>query len=370
MQKVNQRLTQYGNFRIILPENLQNLPEDISQVKTRDWLVPGEKTILFIEVKNCLNSADSFSFYCNVINNQDQNITEPEENFLPENNLIRNYNLPNAIISKSNDGTIYFPTRVTVPLEFPKTMTISVYCFSTSGEPLAKLVCYTLMPFSVFRSLDVTPQSLIVSFKINASLPEQWKEKLMILSASLKFEEKLITQKELSQNIAIISTNDVKTEICDGDVITAAFALKPLNDLGGSGMSNLPLVLHILWKAIDNEYTSVFSLSAGSKGSDLVIIAPSAKVELLKSARMPITLTNISNQLPRKVTLHFRAGGIQPMTKSTTIEFNEEENVKVFDFGFIPLVSGHHLIDITAEVEGQILKPLFPIYVDVYKEAN
>ena len=369
MQKVNQKLTKYGTFRIILPENLQDIPEDISQTKTRDWIVPGEQTFVFIEVKNCLNSPDSFSFYCNTVKDKDQP-HEETENSVPQTNLIRNYNYPNPTISKSKDGAIYFPTRLTVPIEFPKTMTIGVYSFGTS-EPLAQLVCFTLMPFSVSRYIDLTPQSMIISFMIKVSLPEEWKEKVTILSASLKFEEKLVSEKELSQNIAIISTNDLNTEVDDGDIINSAFALKPLNDEGGSAMAHLPLVFHILWKAIGNEFTSVFSLTAGSGDNDLVIVAPSAKVELLKSARMPITLTNMGGPVPRTVTLHFPAGNIQPMTKSTTIEFTEEEKkVKVIDFRFIPLVSGHHLIDITAETEYKILKPLFPIYVDVFKPKN
>ena len=370
MQKVNQKLTKYGTFRIILPENLQNIPEDVAQTKTRDWIVPGEQTIVFIEVKNCLNSPDSFSFYCNTVKEKDQ-VHEETENSVQQTNLIQNYNFPTPKITKSKDGAIYFPTRLTVPIEFPKTMTIGVYSFGTSGEPLAQLICFTLMPFSVSRFIDLTPQSMIISFMINVNFPEEWREKVTILSASLKFEEKLVSEKELSQNIAIISTNDLHTEVYDGDVINSAFALKPLNDDGGSGMSHLPLVFHILWKAIDNEYTSVFSLTAGSGDNDLVIIAPSAKVELLKTARMPITLTNMGGKVPRKVTLHFPAGNIQPMTKSSTVEFNDDdEKVKVIDFRFIPLVSGQHLIDITAETEYKILKPLFPIYVDVYKQKS
>ena len=367
MLKVNQRLTKDGTFRIILPENLDHIPENIAEVKTRDWLVPGEKTILFVEVKNCLNSPESFSFYCHIIKEFDQ-LREEQENEIKETNVIQIFNLTNIKTTKTKDGTIYFPTRLTVPLQFPKAMTIGIYCFGTHGEPLTQETFNILMPFTIYKTIDYTPQSMIISFKIKCAIPESCKETITLLSTSLKFDEKLIKEKQLSQHIAIISTNDIKTEVLDGDTISTAFALKPFNNVGGSALSYLPLMLQLLWKVNDNCYTSVFSFSTGRTKSDLVIVAPSAKVELLKSAKMPITVSNVKGKLPRDVTLHFGCGNIQPMTKSTTIHLTEGDEVKVIDFGFIPLVSGQHLIDISAEVEGQILKPIFPIYVDVYKD--
>lgn len=208
---------------------------------------------------------------------------------------------------------------------------------------------------------------MVVSINVNVNFPQQWTDSVSILSAALKFNEKIVSETDFSQKIAIISTADTSLQIYDGDIVTCVFALKPLNDLGGSAMANLPLVFNLTWRADGSDYVSSFQFQSGTQPSDLVITAPSVKADLLKNSRMPITISSVGAALPRSVTLNFGSGNIQPMTRSIKLDFTSESTVKIIDYNFIPLVSGHHELDISAECDGKILRPLFPIFVEVSK---
>lgn len=366
-KRKNHALTKNGNFRILLPVDMHSINNDISQLKTRNWLVPGEKSIVLIEVKNCLDPPDSFSFYCNVTRMSCPQ-KEHSTKCIQMKSLIPNYSLPVVETIKADDGTIYVPARITVPTDPASTLIIGAYCFGSNRETIASLTCFSFMPFRIMKSIDYTPQSMIVSFKIDVNFPSEWKYNVSIMSATLKFDEKKITETNLAQNIAIISTNDTKIDVFDGDTIKTVFALKPMSDVGGAEMSNLPMVLHLAWRALSNDYSSVFALDNYCRSSDLVITAPTVRVKLLENARIPITMTCVRGDLPKEVTVNFGANRIQPMTKSMKVVFTNEEKVKVINFGFIPLVSGQHELDISAESEGAVLKPLFPIFIDVTKE--
>ncbi|EAX94400.1 hypothetical protein TVAG_194860 [Trichomonas vaginalis G3] len=360
------KLLKSASFRIILPAYTQIQPQDISKIKTRNWLVPGEKTIIFIEVKNCVGSMDAFLFYCTIVDLQKTPNPPEPANYVPVGGLIPNYTLPNIQSFKTPDGILYFPIRLTVPLTCAQNVSLDAFCLRET-EPVSKLKCFSFSPFKIYKTLNFTPQSMVVSINVNVNFPQQWTDSVSILSAALKFNEKIVSETDFSQKIAIISTADTSLQIYDGDIVTCVFALKPLNDLGGSAMANLPLVFNLTWRADGSDYVSSFQFQSGTQPSDLVITAPSVKADLLKNSRMPITISSVGAALPRSVTLNFGSGNIQPMTRSIKLDFTSESTVKIIDYNFIPLVSGHHELDISAECDGKILRPLFPIFVEVSK---
>lgn len=360
------KILKSASFRIILPAYTQIQPKDISTIKTRNWLVPGEKTIIFIEVKNCIGSMDSFSFYCSIVDIQKTPQPQEPPNYVNVGGLIPNYTVPNIQSFKTPEGILYFPIRLSVPLNCASNISLDAYCLRET-DPVSKLRCFAFFPFKIYRSLNFTPQSMVVSINVNVTFPTQWTDSVSIVSASLKFNEKIVSETDFSQKIAIISTSDTAYQIYDGDVVSCVFALKPLNDLGGCAMSNLPLVFNLAWRADGSDYVSTFPFQAGTQPSDLVITAPSVKAELLKNSRMPITISSVGATLPRSITLNFGSGNIQPMTRSIKLDFTVDSSVKIIDYNFIPLVSGHHELDISADCDGKTLRPLFPIFVEVSK---
>jgi len=366
-QTIPEQLLKGSQFQILLPVNPNDISQSADKILCRDWLVPGERAMVFVVLTKSLSAIDCLSFYCTVADAEHPLPIDftPEQLPLSSINLTRT--LPHIEKFKSIDDKMVFPVRITVPLSYSKEYIISAFC-SCSVNPVASITCQSVMPFSVFWSKYMTSQSIIIVFSIKCSLPVKMNGCISISSYSLKFNEKMVSEIDYSQNIAIVPMGNPVNQIFDQDSLNVAFAIKPLNDIGSSRVSKLPLVFSFTWRVDGFDYTSSYTLFIGNEISDLVITAPTIEAKLFKESRIPITITSISNTKSRSLEFVFNSGCLQPMTKRATMILNESEQVKILDFKFIPLVSGKHEVDFIIHENEKKLKPMYPIQVNVVKD--
>ncbi|OHT16319.1 hypothetical protein TRFO_41891 [Tritrichomonas foetus] len=362
---INLELTRDIPFKIIIPLSIPDEIKDVANLETRDWLVPGEKLIIFVEMGRCITSLDEFSFYCTVTDAEHTPQFKRRQRFLSLSSMSTKKHLPNLSTIKVDDGRMYFPVRIQVPNSTTRRYVVSAFCLRNT-TPVTQLECYSLQPFIVTWSKHLTPQSIIVLLSIKCNIPENWKENIPISAANLKFNESAEDEQLFSKSIAIIKTADSSYTLSNGDVASVAFTLKPLSDEGAIRVSKMPLSFSISWKASEIEYVATFPFNVGKQKSDLVISAPMVKCELLKPSSIPLRITNMKNE-PRKVDLCFGSGKIQPMTKRQEIDFQGGFEAKSIEFGFIPLCIGEHKLKIWAEDGEDSIYPMFPICLSVEK---
>ena len=79
---INMALTQNVRFNILVPLTIPSEINDVQDLPTRDWVVPGEKLILFVEMNRFISNLDEFSFYC-AITDTDSSPQYNQQNFIP-----------------------------------------------------------------------------------------------------------------------------------------------------------------------------------------------------------------------------------------------------------------------------------------------
>lgn len=378
---INMELTHdiANSSRIIVPFSVPAQFDDVVQLQTRDWVVPGEILVIFIEINRCLSSIDEFSFYCSVTDTESSAKLKSNPNFVPLTSISTRPPIRSQLnIKKMKDGRVYYPVKIQVPIFQTKKYLISAFCLR-NPDPIATCECFSLQPFSVIWSRHLTPQSVIVQFQVNCKLPEidRWKRtSISIESANLKFSESAEDEPAFTSSVAIIKTSETSFSVSDGDSISLAFILKPLSDDGAVRIAKMPLTFTLAWIApsivpIEGnqmQYIANFSFNAGYQQADLVISAPMTKCELLKPSSIPLRITSMpSTTEPRTVDICFDSGKIQPMTKSQQIHFKGGYEAKTIEFGFIPLCIGEHKLKIWAKSGDDIIYPMLPICLSVEK---
>jgi hypothetical protein len=193
-------------------------------------------------------------------------------------------------------------------------------------------------------------------------LPNEWKHKIVVTRSNLKFQE----QAAFEENVAVTQAGIETCEMSSGDVLSVAFSIQAITDVGAALIAKMPLVFTISWTASTNEYLSKFFLTVGDKDADLVISAPIVSCELLKPSILPLRITNVG-KLKRVVKLCFGSGEIQPMMKSREVAFEEGEEGTVIEFGFIPLAVGEHKLSVWAREGDRKIVPLLPLCLSVQK---
>lgn len=362
---VNVRLTQNVSYTIILPA-LGSKQVDIDSVATRDWLVPGEKTVVYVVTSPSLSPLEAFSCYCTVTDSEHTAHTERVPNQLVVASVAVKEPAPDMAPFRLPDNRMVFPVRIQVPAIQPRRFLISAFCMRKTEPEPNPLTCFCLQPFSILWKRFLTPQSVIIQFSIECILPSEWRDPVEVVGTELKFSESASDESELTSSIAIIRSAETKCQLSDHDCLSVAFSLKPLSDRGAMKIAKIPLVFMVSWKAGEKEITSSFPLKVGEETADLVISAPMIKCELLKPSVMPLRVTNMRKGV-RKVLLCFGSGRIQPMMKNCEVVFEEGEEAKSIEFGFIPLSVGEHQLKIWAEEDGRTVAPMFPICISVHK---
>lgn len=363
--QINIQLTKGVSYSIVLPV-LASKKVDIDHVATRTWLVPGEKAVVYIVTTPSLSPLEAFSCYCTVTNSEYTAHTEQVANRLQVASVSVKEETPDMEPFRLPDNRMVFPVRIQVPVIQSRGFFISVFCLRNTNPEPNPLQCFCMQPFSVHWKKFLTPQSVIIQFEISCVLPEEWSDPIKITSADLKFSEKASDESELTSSIAIIRSAETSCDLLDRDCVSVAFSLKPLSDIGAMKIAKIPLVFRVTWKAGEKEITSSFPLNVGEETADLVISAPMIKCELLKPSVMPLRITNMRKGV-RKALLCFGSGRIQPMMKNCEIVFEDGEEAKSIEFGFIPLSVGEHQLKIWAEEDGKTVEPMFPICISVHK---
>lgn len=358
-------------FRLILPmTNLKN-KGDISTVKTRDWLVPGEKVILYIEIEN-LSVYDYYSYNCAITlyeeeNNHASDQDEKKSELLEISSLVPSFSSQSFEEFKNDSGLLYVPISISCPVKRCQYLDINLYYNNT--EIKASLRCKMLIPFTIYKNYYYAPQSIIMSFKIYCNFPG-FNEDIFISSSSLRFDENAITGMNHFNDIIIVPSNDISQKVMNEDVFGVAYALKPLNDSGQALLNALPLLFQLTWRTLDNSYTFVYDIKANGEKSNFVITAPSVSTTLLKMSKMQLTIAAVGEDLPKVVKLLFGEDKVQPMESVMSLEFTERERVKSIDFLFIPLTTGQHELDVALEFNGKLTRPLLPVYINVCNSEN
>jgi hypothetical protein len=362
--RINLKLCQGVSFSIKLPLCVTK-PMDFDNIRTRNWLVPGEKALVLIEASPSLSSLDAFSFYCTVTDPKRTAHTEKQPDcVLPVSVALRDP-LPTIAPFRMADNRMIFPVKIQVPLLDSKHFVISAFCLRNAA-PADLLTVFALQPFYVTWHRYLTPQSLVVRLLIKCNLPPEWKTCIPITSTSLKLNESVRGQSDFGLSIAIIGSGIETTELSDGDVFSVAFSLKPLSDEGAMRLGNLSLIFRMGWSADGKEYSSLFLLQVGEEPADFVISAPMIECELLRSSVMPIRVTNMNGK-SRKVKLCFGSGKVESLMNSCELDFKEGEQTKSVEFEFIPLCAGEHQLKIWGEDGDKKIVPLLPICLSVHK---
>lgn len=380
---INMELTKNVSFRILVPLSIPSEIGDVRDLPTRDWVVPGEKLILFVEMSRFISNLDEFSFYCAITDTDSSPQYKRNPNFIPLSSISTKQHLPgNLGTLKMKDGRTYFPSRIQVPNSRTNKFQISAFCLR-NPDPVASFECYALQPFTVCWDRYLTPQSVIVQLSVLFHFPndEKWKDKSIEISATnLKFSESAEDEPLYTSSIAIIKTSESSFNLSNGDSASIVFVLKPLSDDGAIRVAKMPLTFTISWTApivtevkeskYQIDYVSTFPFNVGCQQADLVISAPMIKCELLKPSSIPLRITNMpstgsNSSQPRTVDICFGSGKIQPMTKRQEIQFSGGYETKSIEFGFIPLCVGEHKLKIWAEIGKDIIYPMFPIFLSV-----
>ena len=365
---INQELIKDVKFRIVIPHTNPGDDDDISSIRTRDWLVPGEKLIVFVEMGRTISTFDEFSFYCTVTDSEHT----PQSPQTPKNESLLNLSLaitkkplPYTPHIRKQDGKMYFPVRVQVPRTPSRSFIVSAFCLRNSTA-VAQCECFSLFPFKVQRRVNMTPQSNVFQFSITCQLPEKWDKPIPISATNLKFNEAYEKEPAFTSSIAIIKTSESNFLLNNGEEASVAFILKPLSDDGAFLISSMRLSFWIYWSADGIEYIYTYRFTIGAQEADLAISAPMVKCQLLKPSSIPLRIINKSKEA-RKVDLCFGSGKIQPMTKRQEIEFGGGYEAKSVEFGFIPLCCGEYILKIWAEIGDKTVAPQFPICFSVEK---
>lgn len=356
-------------YKLYLPAHITSQPTDIESIEQRDWVVPGEKALVLIEVSNSLSSFDTFNFYCIVSDSEHSSLSKKGDNILTATSLSLTPQSDTITNFKTKDGKMIFPIRIHVPISRASNLYISAFCLRGERQ-VALLECHSLQPFIVSWNRFITPQSIIIQFTVQCNLINGWNQEIPISQANLKFDESHPEEYKYTQSIAILRTAENNYKLKNGDQLSLAFSLKPLSNEGAIRLAEMPLILSLEWKAPLNDgeflqYLSTFPFKVGNDKSDLVISAPLINAELLKPSLMPLRITNMRDD-SRKIKICFGTGKIQPMSKSYLIEFEPNES-KTIDFGFIPLCAGEHKIKLWVDEDEKIIKPMFPICLSVKK---
>ena len=143
-------------YQLLLPMDPFTLPNDRARFRPRDWVLSGERVLLFLEVHNIVGHGEPFPFLCGSIN---CNIRDPrvvtinrpqmtrcssvssvttKPSSAPENHhesvipmfierLTSSESLPNPVPIYENDGTSYFPVKFTIPLTQDDHITIGAF---------------------------------------------------------------------------------------------------------------------------------------------------------------------------------------------------------------------------------------------------
>jgi hypothetical protein len=367
-ERIAEQLTKDVTFRIILPVSVPD-EIDIDNLKSRDWLVPGEKALVLIETSSSLAPLEAFSIYCTVTDSEHTPHSEYEANELPLSSVSLSCGLRSISPFRLPDNRMIFPFRIQVPCQPSRSFDISTFCHRNPQSAAARLTCSCLQPFSVRWNQYFLPQSLLLSFEVRCQGPDGWGSPFPILDTSLKFDESISNESELRSSICIVRTNDSECSLDNRDIFNFGFSLKPQNDRGATYLSNLRLLFTITWKAWDNIYQSIYRPTLENKCCDLVISCRMIECEHLKASVIPLRLTNIEGHC-RHLRFHIGSGPIQPMMKQFDITFSEGEESQIYEFGFIPLCIGEHQLELWSEEGDHQLRPMFPICLSVKRSLS
>jgi hypothetical protein len=262
-----------------------------------------------------------------------------------------------------------FPVRIKVPHSQLSGFLISPLCFGNPSNMQGSLMCFSLQPFSVVWHRFLTPQSVVIQFAIRCTLPDGWTTPIAVAGSSLKFSESAPGEPELASSIAIIPMGSAECALRNGDVLSVAFSLRPISDLGAIRIARLPLSFAISWAAEKNDYVSMFAVSLFEEDADLIISTPMTRCELMKQSVLPLRITNMCDR-SRTIKLCFGSGAVQPMMKDRELIFEPGDEGKVVEFGFVPLAVGEHNLNIWGEEKGRKIFPMFPICLSVQKPST
>lgn len=269
-------------YRIILPADPTKCDNarEIQNAKIRDWVIPGEKILIFVETKNCLNAPDTFSFYCTVVDAEHvDSLSSISDELLPS-SLSTKKSIPDLPqYFSSPNGIFYFPIRVTVPRSRSSSFNICLL-LPHQADPISQMQCASLNPFSIKWHPIVASQSTILQFLIETTLPSSTQifhlPDIYPTGLSLHFDER-VSSMDYHKSIAIIETSRISFPVevvSNGDLFSIAFTLKPLSNAGAKLISYAPLSLTLTWTADDVEYfteyhfISTFQLPPPNKSID------------------------------------------------------------------------------------------------------
>lgn len=349
------------SFRILLPQTSPNSPDfDIANMKLRNWVVPGETIFLFVEVTGLVSN--DISFHC---------IASDSEHTQPIGNS------PNALIQQSVthcqvfqnlnpfsfNNKRYYPVHVQIPNFRAVKFIISAFCYDIL-KPVTSIICYSIRPFDIEYKKHITQQSVLLEILIKCR--NVWNYDIFIKGENLRFDDSFSDEMNYSSSIVILKNfkeiNNFYFE--DGDELTLAYSMKPLNDYGAKCINDLHIMFSLEWEIDGEKFISNFNKSILNKVSDLLISTRMMKYQLFKNSSLEMTITNLSNS-ERKVNLCFGDGNIQPITKFSEIIFSSSERTKKIEFKFIPLSIGQRKLNFWIEENERKLEPLFPIYLTI-----
>jgi hypothetical protein len=147
---IKAQLSKDVTFRVILP---LSIPDTIP---TRNWLVSGEKTLVFIATSPCLASLEDFSFYCTVSNSEHPSTTEPDVSLRPTAVSLR-HPLPVIAPFRLPDNRFMFPVRIQVPHSQLSGFLIFALYLGSSPTMQGSFTRCLLQPFSVVWHRFLTP---------------------------------------------------------------------------------------------------------------------------------------------------------------------------------------------------------------------
>ena len=235
-----------SSFRILLPQTSPNtLDFDIANMKLRNWVVPGETILIFIEISGSID--DEIRFHCIASDSENTQPFSYGSDTLIQQSITHCQVFQN-LSSFEQDNKIYFPVHVKVPNSRAEKFIISAFCYDIL-TPVTSIICNSVRPFDIMYKKYITQQSVLLEIIIKCRKREDWNFDILINNGNLRFDDSFYDEMNYSSSIAVINNfkeiNNYSIE--DGDELSLAYSLKPLNDFGAKNINNLHVIFSLEW---------------------------------------------------------------------------------------------------------------------------